>query len=101
LITVDIAAGPVSRDVDRVVPACVIHNRNYYQTKPSKIMSRGGPTRAADPQATSIDVNQDLTGFAEHGTINEYTNDWAFQAIKAQLGVVDTPADAPAGSALA
>jgi hypothetical protein len=100
LVTVDIAAGPGSARIDRVVPACVISNRNYYQTKESSIFSRGGPTSAADPKTTRIDVNQDLTGFAEHATIDEYTNDWAFQAIQQQLGVVAPAPDAPAGAAL-
>lgn len=96
LITVDVAAGPGSARVDRHVPSCVRSNTNFYQTTESRIFSRGGKNQADDNTSTQID-NRDLTGQAEHATIDEFTNSSALEEIVGKLGVVAMPSTAPPG----
>ncbi|MDX2037053.1 MAG: hypothetical protein SFX72_10410 [Isosphaeraceae bacterium] len=78
LITIDAAAGPFSGGIERAVPGLVRWNLNYYQTTRSLILSRGGPNSGS---GTGI-RNVDLTGRAEHSTIDELTADASVRAIE-------------------
>lgn len=99
LITVDAAAGPGSARVDRTVPVCVRRNLNYFQTTESRIFSRGGPNAAQDNSASVIE-NNDLTGTAEHATIDDITIDPVLSAIRGELGIEAVPPVSAPGSAL-
>jgi RHS repeat-associated protein len=74
LVTVDAAAGPETKNVNRTIPSNVKENLNVFQTNPSFIVgSHGGANKKEENSNTNI-VNVDLTKITdEHGKIDEIT----------------------------
>lgn len=73
LVTIDVAAGPESSNVDRTISSNVEKNINYYQTTPSLIRSRGDRNKKEDGDKNkntirNIDVSK-ITN--EHGKIDD------------------------------
>jgi RHS repeat-associated protein len=73
LVTVDAAAGPASKDVNRTVPSNVEKNLNIYQTEPSAIGSHGGANKAENSNKTKV-ANVDVTKYTnQHGKIDDHS----------------------------
>ncbi|MGE3802629.1 MAG: thioesterase domain-containing protein [Candidatus Kapaibacterium sp.] len=73
LITVDMAAGDRSSKLDRTISDNVKFNINYYQTNADITGARGGPNTVTQGSMTKI-INDNETGSAGHGSIDEYVN---------------------------
>lgn len=92
MTTVDIARGPTSDGASRRVWSSVAANHNIYQTNPSPISSRGGPTVAASPKTTSV-KNEDWTSRytkdpdGAHRAIDEDAVKPCLTTIKTALGI--------------
>jgi RHS repeat-associated protein len=73
LVTIDAAAGPDTKRVNRTIPSNVKENVNVFQTNPSSIGSHGGENKKQENSNTTI-VNVDLTRITnEHGKIDNVT----------------------------
>lgn len=92
LVTIDIANGPWSKNVDRTVPANVLKNVNVYQGKPNfPLRSFGMPAIALSPATTieNIDITaQTISGIAvTHSTIENLMVNKVVEWIKAETVV--------------